>query len=126
MPANSEIADLRRRRHRLVQAFDVRECSMSSSEAIRAIEIYVRKCGRDHSQWCTGIAADPVERMLKDHGVAEEGDGCGWITYNCASADAARLVRDHLVASGMRGATGGFDPTMTSVFVFKITSTTRI
>jgi len=98
---------------------------MPNSDAVQAIESYVRKCGREYSQWCMGIAADPVERLLQDHGVAEEGDGCGWITYRCASADEAREVRDHFAARGMRRAPGATDATTTSVYAFKITGTTR-
>lgn len=99
---------------------------MPASQAIQAIDSYVRKCGQDYSQWCTGIAADPVERMLGTHGVAEEGDGCGWITYHCASPGEAREARDHLVAKGMKPATGETDPAAAAVFVFKITASTRL
>lgn len=99
---------------------------MSASQAIQAIDSYVRKCGQDYSQWCTGIAADPVERMLKVHGVAEEGDGCGWISYRCASPDEALATRNHFVALGMKPASGETAPTADAVFVFKITTATRL
>lgn len=110
---------------------------MPDAAAIQAIEHYVRTCGRDHAQWCVGVAADPMDRLLRGHGVAEEGDGCGWITYRCATSDAARDVRDHFVAKGMKPATADPDLTaasavtspmtspMTSVYAFKITGTTR-
>jgi hypothetical protein len=97
---------------------------MPAAQAIQAIQSYVRKCGQDYSQWCIGLAADPVERMLKFHGVAEEGDGCGWISYHCASPDEARETRDHFVTHGMKPATGETDAA--AVFVFKITPSTRI
>ena len=99
---------------------------MSASQAIAAIDGYVRKCGQDYSQWCIGIAADPVERMLKVHHVAEEGDGCGWISYLCASPDQARETRNHFIAQGMKPASGGTDATAAAVFVFKITASTKI
>jgi hypothetical protein len=98
---------------------------MPDTAAIQAIENYVRKCGRDHSQWCTGIAADPVGQMLKVHGVAEEGDGCGWISFRCLTPGEAGEVRDHFVARGMNQAAGDGDASATSVYVFKITGTTR-
>jgi hypothetical protein len=97
---------------------------MSTSDAIQAIERYLRVCGCDHAQWCTGIAVDPVERLLREHGVAEEGDGCGWITYHCASHGLARQARDHFVARGMKAAAGE-DGAATSVYAFRITPTTR-
>jgi hypothetical protein len=99
---------------------------MPASQAIQAIDSYVRKCGQDYSQWCTGIAADPVERMLRTHGVAEEGDGCGWISYHCAGPDEARATRDHFIALGMKPATGAADSSAAAVFVFKITTSTRL
>ena len=98
---------------------------MASAEAIQAIDGYVRKCGRDYSQWCIGVAADPVGRLLGDHGVAEEGDGCGWITYGCASADEAGEVRQHFVGKGMRAAKYAADASTLSVYVFKVTGSTR-
>ncbi len=98
---------------------------MLNAEAIQAIEGYVRKCGRDYTQWCVGTAADPVERLLRHHGVAEEGDGCGWITFRCGSADQALGVREHLVARGMKGAASDMDATAASVYAFKITGATR-
>lgn len=98
---------------------------MPSPQAIQAIENYVRKCGRDYTQWCAGVAADPVDRLLRHHGVAEEGDGCGWITYQCATGQEAREIRDHFVAKGMKGAVGSVDASTTSVYAFKITGTTQ-
>jgi hypothetical protein len=98
---------------------------MPASQAIQAIESYIRKCGQDHSQWCIGIAADPVAWMLNTHRVAEEGDGCGWISYRCADPEQARQTRDELIALGMNAAAGDGDPTATSVYVFKITGTTK-
>jgi len=97
---------------------------MPGTEAIQAIESYVRKCGRDYSQWCTGIAVDPVDQLLSGHGVSEEGDGCGWITYLCLSPAEAGEVRDHLVAKGMNKAAGDGNAAASSVYVFKITGTT--
>ena len=99
---------------------------MPAEQAIQAIDSYVRKCGQDYSQWCAGIAADPVERMLGFHGVAEEGDGCGWITYHCASPDEACEALQHFVAQGMKPASGGPEAAAVSVFVFKITPSTRV
>ncbi len=98
---------------------------MPNIEAIQAIESYIRKCGRDYSQWCTGIAADPVEQLLTGHGVAEEGDGCGWITYRCLSPGEAGKVRDHFVGRGMTRAAGDGDAAASSVYVFKMTSSTK-
>jgi hypothetical protein len=97
---------------------------MSTSDAIQAIENYVRLCGCDYSQWCAGIAADPIDRLLREHGVAEEGDGCGWITFHCAVYELARAARDHFIARGMRAA-ADVDPAATSVYVFRITPDTR-
>src|SRR5437879_1299582 len=99
---------------------------MPSPEAIQAIENYVRKCGRDYAQWCVGIAADPIDRLMKWHGVAEEGDGCGWITFQRQTADEAQAAMDRLVARGMKGAVGDVTPATTSVYAFKITGTTRL
>lgn len=98
---------------------------MLNSEAIQAIESYIRKCGRDYAQWCVGTAADPVERMLREHGVAEEGDGCGWITFRCGSADEAQGVRAHFVGKGMKEAARDADGAAASVYAFKLTGTTR-
>lgn len=97
-----------------------------ASDAIQAIERYLRVCGCDYARWCTGIAADPVERLLKEHRVAEEGDGCGWITYHCATHPLAREARDHFVTLGMKAAApGAGDGDATSVYAFRITAATR-
>lgn len=96
-----------------------------ASDAIQAIERYLRVCGCDYSQWCTGIAADPVARLLQEHGVAEEGDGCGWITYHCGTQQAAAEARDHFLAQGMKAATRGDGGGATSVYAFRITAATR-
>lgn len=99
---------------------------MSTSDAIEALERYVRSCGCEAAQWCTGIAEDPVERLLQEHGVAEEGDGCGWITYQCATHQLARQARDYFVAKGMKAvAAAAGDATATSVYLFRVTATTR-
>jgi hypothetical protein len=99
---------------------------MSTSDAIEALERYVRLCGCDPGQWCAGIAADPVDRLLREHGVAEEGDGCGWITYHCATHQLAREARDHFLARGMKAAApAGGDGAATSVYLFRIVAGTR-
>jgi hypothetical protein len=97
---------------------------MSTTDAIQAIERYVSLCGCDYPQWCAGIAADPIDRLLREHGVAEEGDGCGWLTFHCAVHELARAARDHFVAKGMKLATGD-DRAATSVYVFRIAPQTR-
>jgi hypothetical protein len=102
------------------------EIHMPNTAAIQAIENYVRKCGRDYRQWCTGTAADGLQRMLAEHGVAEEGDGCGWITYQCATAAEAREVRDYFVAGGMKGAADRDGAAAATVYVFRITADTRL
>jgi hypothetical protein len=100
---------------------------MPSLEAVQAIDSYVRKCGRDYSRWCVGVAADPVERLLSEHRVAEEGDGCGWITYRCASVVEAADIRDQFVSRGMASARAEPDASeSTSVYAFKITGSTVI
>jgi hypothetical protein len=99
---------------------------MPEPAAIPAIESYIRKCGQDYSQWCVGVAADPVNHMLNHHRVSEEGDGCGWITYHCADAAEARAARDHFIAKGMRTATAKATTAVASIYVFKITATTRL
>jgi hypothetical protein len=99
---------------------------MSTTDAIQAIERYVRLCGCEYSQWCAGVAADPVDRLLREHGVAEEGDGCGWITFHCVVPELARAARDHFIARGMMAASPAEgDGAAASVYVFRVTTHTR-
>ncbi len=90
---------------------------------IAEIDAYIRKCGGTYSSWYCGVAANPRDRLFKDHNVDEHRGQ--WIHADAGTDTKARQVEKHFLDKGCKGGGGGGDHTTRHVYAYRITSTTR-
>jgi len=95
----------------------------SVAAIIAEIDDYIRRQGGAYSSWYCGVAADPRDRLFKDHSVDEKNDQ--WIYDNAGTDTKARQVEKHFLDKGCKGGGGGGDQTTRYVYAYRITSTTR-
>jgi len=80
----------------------------------------IDKNGGTPSEWYTGIATNPKERLEQHKALDSK-----WIYDNAGSNDVARKIEDHMTkVVKTKGGGGGGDKNSTSVYCYKITATT--
>ncbi len=85
---------------------------------------YIQQSGAEFSSWYVGIAADARSTLFTEHGV-DEGGG-EWIFENAMTESCAKRIGQQLIESyKLKGAVGTTAYSTTSVYVYKITPSTR-
>ena len=94
-----------------------------SQAIIQDFENFFGKHGRYYSEFCVGIAADPVQRLTNGHEV----DGTTpWIhSNNPLSTVVVRQIEQFFLAKGAKGGPGGGDHLTCYIYAYKITLKTR-
>jgi len=92
------------------------------AQVVNDIASYVAKNGGQYSEWYVGIAADPKNRLFKDHAVSQPSGQ--WIYDYCATSAEAREVEQHFFSKGAKGGPGGGDNTTKAIYAYKITNST--
>lgn len=94
------------------------------SSVARDIVGYIRKTNTPLTEWYVGIAEDPQARVFQEHGVNKDIDY--WIYRECISADAARRVKQYVIAIYQTdGGSGGGDDRSRFVYAYKKEPHTR-
>lgn len=84
------------------------------------IKTHIMNNGNDFSNWYSGIATDPEDRLFNQHKVKE-----AYIYRNTGSEATARRIEDYLINTlKTQGGGGGGDKNTTYVYSYKIKSYT--
>jgi hypothetical protein len=90
----------------------------TENDIIEYTKHYIDACGGDYPAWYAGIAANPRDRLIKDHRVNIDNDL--WIFSTAKNAEAARSIEQYFVETlGTDGGTGGGDENTRSVYAYK-------
>lgn len=90
---------------------------MDKQQIIQEMKAYISSHGGTYKEWYVGIASDPRQCLLNDHGVNENGDS--WIYRTAVSSDKAREVEEYFLDLGCDGDMGGGDSTTKAVYAYK-------
>lgn len=87
---------------------------------IKAINDHIAKYGGVPSEWYTGIATTPKERLGQHKALDSK-----WIYDDAGSEDVARKIEEHMInVVKTKGGGRGGDKDSTYVYCYKITTTT--
>ena len=82
---------------------------------------YINKNDGNASEWYTGIASDPKDRLNQHNATSSR-----WIYDDAGSAEIARSIEKHMTDTiKTKGGGGGGDDNSTWVYCYKITSSTK-
>jgi len=90
----------------------------TAAEIEAFIKNYIDQNGGDYPSWYVGIAANPKDRLIKDHNVDIDNDN--WIFSTAESAEAARIIEQYFIEIlKTDGGPGGGDENTRSVYAYK-------
>ena len=90
----------------------------NKEEIIADINMHIKRCGGNYSDWYVGISKDARDRLFNAHKVREKKDA--WIYRKASSSQIARDIEDHFVRILCTdGEIGGGDDKTDMVYAYK-------